>query len=64
MRHVTLSVAAALLVAAHASAQAPKDVNVLNFPDPQNVTCSVEATNDPLMVEVVNPPTASPPPRW
>ena len=45
-------------------AQTPKDVNVLNFPDPQNVTGAVEVTNDPLSVEVVNPSPPMPASRF
>ena len=57
----------ALLVSPATLAQGgpdPKQVEVINFPDPQNVTGSVEVTNLPEVqdVNVVNPsPPAAPP---
>ncbi len=71
MRLAFLAACALPIVALAASAQPPKDVNVLNFPDPQNVTGSVEVTNDATNpveisgeVAVTSLPTASPQVRF
>ena len=68
MRSIALALVLIAIPPYQAFAESPsKEVEVLNFPDPQNVVGSVEVTNDaanPVAVEVVNPPPASPPVRW
>jgi hypothetical protein len=46
MRLALFATCAVLVCASASTAQSAKDVNVTNFPDPQNVSGSVEVTND------------------
>ena len=51
---IRLAVVAALVLPAVAGAQNVKQVEVTNFPDPQNVVGSVEVTNLPAVPLAVN----------